>query len=89
MTESKTENSGVQPSSNRFFLRRRPFVPPDLTAQLVFWPLMLAGLALDLWSKKAVFNYFEHRPDNSISIINGFLKNPNCDIGILRGQREL
>jgi signal peptidase II len=94
MTESKTENRGAQPGSSRFFLRRRPFVPPGLTAQLIFWPLMLAGLALDLWSKKAVFNYLEHKPDNSISIIDGFLQlviaqNNGAAFGLFSGRPYL
>ncbi len=91
MTKSKIENSGVWPSSNHSFLKHRPFTPPGLTAQLVFWPLMFAGLALDLWSKKAVFNYLEHKPDNSISIIDGFLRlvmalNDGAAFGLFSGQ---
>lgn len=92
MTKSKTENSGVQPSSNNSFLKRQLFTPPGLTVQLIFWSLMLAGLALDLWSKRAVFNYLEHQPYNSISIINDFLRfvmalNDGAAFGLFSGQR--
>jgi signal peptidase II len=62
---------------------------PDLSAQLIFWPLTVIGIALDLWSKKAVFDWLEHR--GSVSIINGFLQfvrasNDGAAFGLLSGH---
>jgi signal peptidase II len=68
----KKEESSTPPDSGRVFLKHLPSVLPDLWAHLVFWPLAVLGTALDLWSKKAVFDWLEHR--GSISIIDGFLR---------------
>lgn len=94
MTESDREESNTRQSSSRFFLRRRPFVLPGLAAQLIFWPLMIAGLALDLWSKRAVFDWLEQKPNNSFPIIDGFLQlvlaeNRGAAFGIAAGQHRL
>ena len=94
MTESEREESSARPSSGRAFLKRHPFVLPDLAAQLIFWPLMAAGLTLDLWSKRAVFNWLEQKPGNSVSIIDGFLQlvraeNPGAAFGRFAGHSNL
>lgn len=85
MAESKIEDSGTIQSSNQ------SFTPPGLTAQLVFWPLMLAGLALDLWSKTAVFNWLEQKQSDSVPIIDGFLQlvlaqNNGAAFGLFAGK---
>ena len=64
---------------------------PPLKAQLVFWPLMVLGLALDLWTKKAVFDLLEHQPHNSYSIIDGVLQfvralNDGAAFGLFSGK---
>jgi len=104
MTEFKKEEN-ARPSSGRAFLspgikssRSTPFwrgiaVPP-LKAQLIFWSLMVLGLALDLWSKKAVFDWLLQQQSHSISIIDGFLQfvqqeNPGIAFGIAVGRRYL
>ena len=92
MTDLKREESGARPSSGRAFLKRQPFVLPGLKAQLVFWPLMTIGLALDLWSKSAVFDWLQQR--NSVSIIDGFLQivaveNAGAAFGIAIGRHYL
>ena len=74
MTESEREESSARLTSGRAFLKRHPFVLPDLAAQLIFWPLMAAGLTLDLWSKRAVFNWLEQKPGNGVSIVDGCLQ---------------
>ena len=94
MTESEREESSARPSSGRAFLKRHPFALPDLAAQLVFWPLMAAGLTLDLWSKRAVFNWLEQKPGNSASIVDGCLQlvatvNKGAAFGIAAGQYHL
>jgi len=54
----------------------------------------MAGLALDLWSKKAVFDWLGQKPGHSVSIIDGFLqfiraKNAGAAFGIATGQTQL
>jgi signal peptidase II len=94
MTESEREESSARPSSGRAFLKRQVCALPDLEAQLIFWPLMAAGLTLDLWSKMAVFNWLEQKPGNSVSIIDGFLQlvtmeNKGAAFGIAAGRYHL
>jgi len=68
----KREENSTRPSSGRVFLKRRLLALPDLSAHLVFWPLVVIGITLDLWSKRAVFDWLEHR--GNVSIIDGFLR---------------
>jgi len=89
MTEMNEEECDARLDSDRVFLKL-----PDLGAQLIFWPLMTAGFALDLWSKKAVFDWLQQRQGGSISIINGFLQlvvrvNRGGAFGIAAGQTQL
>ena len=72
MTETSTENNSAHPSLNRAFLKRLSLSLPDSKTQLTFWSLMAGGLALDLWTKKAVFDWLEYQ--DSVYIINGFLQ---------------
>ena len=69
---------------------------PSLAAHLLFWPLMAVGLILDLWSKRAVFDWLRQsqRAEDGISIIDGFLRlvvaeNAGAAFGIVPGQRYL
>lgn len=64
---------------------------PDLKAHLIFWPVCLLGLALDLWSKQAVFGWLEHEPDQSVGILGGFLSfrlalNEGAAFGLATGR---
>ncbi len=94
MTELKTEETNSRPSSSCSFLKHRPFVLPGLAAQLIFWPLVAAGLTLDLWSKKAVFTWLVQKPGNSVTVMDGFLRlvlaeNQGAAFGIAAGQYRL
>ena len=108
MTEPEKEENGAQPGSgiisrisylvsrytSRFTLCVSRGMLPDLAAQLVFWPLVVIGIALDLWSKRAVFDWLQQQQGNSISIIDGFLQlviaeNAGAAFGIAAGQRYL
>ena len=66
----------------------------DFSAHFIFWPLMAGGLALDLWSKKAVFAWLDEGHPYGFSIIDGFLQfvtavNDGAAFGIAAGQRYL
>lgn len=67
---------------------------PDKVAHLIFWPIALSGLILDLWTKQAVFAALRDRSDQSLSIIKGFLTfrmalNDGAAFGIAGGQQVL
>ncbi|MHC4536949.1 MAG: signal peptidase II [Planctomycetota bacterium] len=74
MTEIKTEESGAQSNIEQVPLSRLSLTLPDLKAHLIFWSLALGGLLLDLWSKKAVFDWLDREQSHSVSIIDGFLR---------------
>jgi signal peptidase II len=86
-TEPKTNS----PSS----VFRLPCVAPwAKRGHLLFWPIFIAGVALDLWSKNAVFNWLKDSPQHSFTVIEGFLRlqmaeNPGAAFGIAAGQRPL
>jgi signal peptidase II len=66
---------------------------PDLKAHLIFWPVCLLGLALDLWSKRAVFAWLQYEPDQSVRILGGFLSfhlalNKGAAFGIATGRHS-
>jgi signal peptidase II len=86
----KRQESNPQHNSGRFFLKHLPFTLPDLPAHLIFWPLVVIGITLDLWSKKAVFDWLEHH-HGSVSIIDGFLRlvtalNEGAAFGLFSGH---
>jgi signal peptidase II len=72
MTEIETNASSARPSPGRAFFKQIAFSLPDVKAHVIFWSIMIGGLALDLWTKKAVFNWLE--PHETFPIIDGFLR---------------
>jgi len=74
MTEIKTEESGDQLSMEQATLSRLSLTLPDLKAHLIFWSLAIGGLLLDLWSKKAAFDWLGREQSHSVSIIDGLLR---------------
>ncbi len=93
MEELKKEESSAKPSPGRILLKCRPLVMPGLRAHLVFWPLMAIGIALDLWSKRAVFDWLQQQ-GNNITIIDGFLRlvmalNDGAAFGLFSGKPYL
>lgn len=67
---------------------------PNLSMHIIFWSLMLGGLGLDLWSKKAVFEWLSDRPRNRAVIVEGFIQmvtaeNSGAAFGVAAGRREL
>lgn len=70
-------------------LIRKHIVWPDLKAQIVFWPLLLSGLVLDLCTKTAAFSWLEQKPEKTVVIIDRFLRltiteNPIATVGFHR-----
>ena len=91
MTETKAEENSAPSSFEGSFLKRLSGALPDSKAHLIFWSLTLTGLALDLWSKKAVFDWVGQQPSESVSIINGFLRlvrvlNNGAAFGVFAGK---
>ena len=72
MAGTETEQSESRFILSRIFPKQGTFVLPDLKAHLAFWSLLVGGLALDLWTKKAVFDWLE--PHEIYSVIGGFLQ---------------
>jgi len=72
MTKNKTKANVARPSPSRAFFKEMALSLPDAKTHLIFWSLMAGGLALDLWTKKAVFNWLE--PYETYPVINGFLR---------------
>jgi len=65
---------------------------PDVAAHLIFWPTLLLGLALDLWTKRAVFAWLRDVEGHQVGIIDGFLSfqlalNRGAAFGIADGQQ--
>jgi signal peptidase II len=72
MTEIKTNASSARPSPSRAFFNHIAFSLPDVKTHLIFWSVMIGGLALDLWTKKAVFDWL--KPHESFPVVDGFLQ---------------
>lgn len=65
---------------------------PDPLGHLIFWPLAVLGLALDLWSKHVVFAAVQERGGEPISVIDGFLSltmalNRGAAFGLASGRQ--
>jgi signal peptidase II len=64
---------------------------PDVKAHLIFWTLLFLGLALDVWTKRVVFAWLAHKPEQSAEILDGFLSfrlalNDGAAFGIATGR---
>ena len=73
-------------------LSEKKHLLPPLEAHLLFWPIAIIGVLLDLWTKKIVFNWLRHR--GSVKIIDGFLQfvlaeNDGAAFGIASGRYHL
>jgi signal peptidase II len=67
---------------------------PPLFCHLLFWPIFIAGTALDLWSKSEVFGWLKDSHQNGFTVIDGFLRlqmaqNPGAAFGIAAGHRPM
>ena len=52
----------------------RPEPIPWMTATLLFWPVAVAGAALDIWSKLAVFSWLQEIPSQQYVLIDGYVR---------------
>ncbi|MHC4159557.1 MAG: signal peptidase II [Planctomycetota bacterium] len=98
MTQSSTKENSPDSGStivSRYASQLKPEVLraklPSFKAQLIFWPLVAGGLALDLWSKAAVFDWLQRQGRDSFPVINGFLRlvmalNNGAAFGLFRGR---
>jgi len=100
MSELRSEENGARPGSGRAFL----FCTEeqcscggglaDCKAHLVFWLILVLGLILDLWSKRAIFEWLGQKPGSTAVLIDGLLRlvtaeNAGAVFGIAAGQRWL
>ncbi len=72
MAETKTKSTNTRRDSSQTFFKQIAFSLPDTKTHLIFWSLMAGGLTLDLWTKKAVFDWL--KPYETYPIIDGFLR---------------
>lgn len=91
MTELDKEKGNDRLIFRKNFSNHKVYLLPGLKTHLIFWSSTVIGLALDLWSKSAVFAWLEQKSDRSVSIINGFLQlvrvvNPGAAWGIAAGR---
>lgn len=89
MSHSRSDQESAVPEYKAGVFQRHSL--PDLRAHLLFWPIVIAGAGLDLWTKSAVFDWLITKPQAQYHIINGFLKfvmreNSGAAFSIARGQ---
>ena len=71
MTQYNTNPQPAQPEHRRSFFKLQL---SDAKAHLIFWPIVMVGVAFDLWTKRTVFNWLSTRPHNELAVIGGFCK---------------
>jgi signal peptidase II len=86
-----TETRQGQNSLTEHIMNLRKTIP-SARVQRVFWPIVIVALALDLWSKAAVFKWLSGR--GIVTVIDGFFQlviaeNAGAAFGIAQGQRFL
>jgi signal peptidase II len=100
MGELKSEENEARLNSGRAFLFRAEEQRgcrdslPDRKTHLIFWPIFVLGLILDLWSKSAVFEWLKQKPGSTAVLIDGLLrlimvKNAGAAFGVAMGQLSL
>lgn len=90
VAELKKEQTVEWPASSGAVKRRLPGRREHIT----FWSIAVFGIALDLWSKSAIFDWLDRQPDQQFPIIDGFLHlvmalNDGAAFGSFPGQRHL
>ncbi len=87
ITDNTGHSAGIRRSSSALCI-------PEVRAHLLFWPILVFGVALDLWSKSDVFSWLKSSGRDGFTIIDGFLRlqmaeNSGAAFGIATGQRWL
>ena len=87
MTEAKTNDARL--SLSRITPKYLASQLPDLRTHLLFWPLAIGTLLLDLWTKKAAFERLE--PYEVYPVIDGLLQfvraeNDGAAFGLFAGR---
>jgi signal peptidase II len=93
VTELNKEQDVARPNSGRVFssfLSQHDW--PDLTAHLIFWPILIVGFTVDLWTKNLIFQWLHI--GESYTVINGFfqltaVENAGAAFGLANEQRVL
>lgn len=90
-TTADNKKDNTQPPKNSW---RSGFTIAPLKYQLIFWPLVVAGIAADLWTKSAIFNWLYNSRSSTYTVIQGFFRlvlaqNDGAAFGIASGQRYL
>lgn len=67
---------------------------PDKTAHLIFWPIVIIGVAADLWTKSAAFEWLSTKPYGEYTVIEGIFTlvtrlNSGAAFSIASGQRTM
>ncbi len=80
----QTEQSELPPGGSS--------APGLLVSSIIFWPTFIAGLAADLWTKAAVFEWLGSKWPPVKVVIDGFfrlviIQNPGAAWGIASGRR--
>jgi signal peptidase II len=90
----KGQQDNSQHVSKQDFIAQRKVVLPNVTSHLIFWSFFGLGLLLDLWTKKAAFDWLKSRQANGVSIIRGLVSfvialNDGAAFGIATGHANL
>lgn len=88
-----TENNPARPEKGRVFLSGKIKIP-SLNGHLIFWSVLVAGLAADLFSKQWVFQFLKEKPENQQWIFKPVLQfitalNDGAAFSIASGQRYM
>jgi signal peptidase II len=91
--EEQTEEIDARSECTLAFLKSRHLTFAPACAHVIFWFIFVVGLALDLWSKAAVFAWLGDG-NGSYPVIDGFLRivtahNPGAAFGIAAGKTSL
>ena len=67
---------------------------PPLSSHFIFWPIVFVGIAADLWTKFAVFQWLRTLPGAEYVVVDGFFSfvmrgNDGAAFSIMSGQRVL
>jgi signal peptidase II len=87
MTVSSSSKNTQEKACRNLFRRL-----PDFWGHLLFWPIAVGGVVLDLWSKKAIFEWLPTVPYEKYVIVEGFFQlilreNSGAAFSIAQGQR--